>query len=86
MSHSADGVGIALCSLLAALLSSETYGRATYWPLWALPWLLILVLLLLALLGTDEAALQAARLQRSRALCRALKQIGREAPMSSASG
>jgi hypothetical protein len=64
----------------AALLSSETYGGAAYWPLWALPWLLILGgYFYLPYWGTGEAALQAARLQRAERYARALKQIGREA-------
>jgi len=35
-------LGLLYAPSFAALLSSETYGGATYWPLWALPWLLIL--------------------------------------------
>jgi hypothetical protein len=73
-------LGLLYAPSFAALLSSETYGGATYWPLWALPWLLILAgYIYLRYWGTGEAALQAARLQRAERYARALKQIGREA-------
>jgi len=73
-------LGLLFAPSFAALLSSETYGGATYWPLWALPWLLILGgYLYLHYWGTGEAALQAARLQRAEHYARALKQNGREA-------
>src|SRR5262245_45472974 len=35
-------LGLLYAPSFAALLSSETYGGAAYWPLWGLPWLLIL--------------------------------------------
>lgn len=73
-------MGLLFAPSFAALLSSEIYGGATYWPLWALPWLLILGgYLYLRYWGTGEAALQAARLQRAEHYARALKQNGREA-------
>jgi hypothetical protein len=74
-------LGLLYAPSFAALLSSETYGGAPYWPLWALPWLLILGgYFYLRYWGTGEAALQAAKLQRAERYARALKQIGREAP------
>jgi hypothetical protein len=73
-------MGLLYAPSFAALLSSETYGGATYWPLWGLPWLLILGgYVYLRYWGTGEAALQAAKLQRADRYARALKQIGREA-------
>ncbi|NWF72294.1 MAG: hypothetical protein HXY51_04490 [Nitrospirae bacterium] len=73
-------LGLLYALPFAALLSGETYGGAAYWPLWALPWLLILGgYVYLRHWGTGEAALQAARLQRAERYARALKQIGREA-------
>jgi hypothetical protein len=74
-------LGLLYAPSFAALLSSETYGGEIYWPLWALPWLLILGGYgYLRYWGTGEAALQAARLQRAERYARALKQVGREAP------
>ena len=73
-------LGLLYAPSFAALLNSETYGGTTYWPLWALPWLLILAgYVYLRYWGTGEAALQAARLQQAERYARALKQIGREA-------
>lgn len=73
-------LGLLYAPSCAALLSSETYGGASYWPLWALPWLLILGGYgYLHYWGTGEAALQAARIQRAERYAHALKQIGREA-------
>jgi hypothetical protein len=73
-------LGLLYAPSFAALLSSETYGGAAYWPLWALPWLLILGGYgYLRNWGAAEAALRAARLQRAERYARALKQIGREA-------
>lgn len=73
-------LGLLYALPFAALLSGETYGGAAYWPLWALPWLLILGgYVYLRYWGTGEAALQTARLQRAERYARALKQIGREA-------
>ena len=74
-------LGLLYAPSFAALLSSETYGGEAYWPLWALPWLLILGGYgYLRHWGTGEAILRAARLQRAERYARALKQIGREAP------
>ncbi|MEK6762099.1 MAG: hypothetical protein AABY96_05235 [Nitrospirota bacterium] len=73
-------LGLLYAPSFAALLSSDTYGSPTYWPLWAAPWLLILGGYgYLRYWGTGEAALQKAKLQRADRYARALKQIGREA-------
>jgi hypothetical protein len=73
-------MGLLYAPSFAALLSSETYGGAAYWPLWGLPWLLILGgYFYLRYWGTGEAALKAAKIQRADRYARALKQIGREA-------
>ena len=73
-------LGLLYAPSFAALLSSETYGGAAYWPLWGLPWLLILGGYgYLRYWGAGEAALKAAKLQRADRYARALKQIGREA-------
>ncbi len=73
-------LGLLYAPSCAALLSSETYGGVSYWPLWALPWLLILGGYgYLHYWGTGEAALQEARIQRAERYAHALKQIGREA-------
>jgi hypothetical protein len=73
-------LGLLYAPSFAALLSSETYGGAAYWPLWGLPWLLILGGYgYLRYWGVGEAALQAAKLQRADRYARALKLIGKEA-------
>jgi hypothetical protein len=73
-------LGLLYAPSFTALLSSETYGGAAYWPLWALPWLLIIAGYgYLHFWGTGDAAMQVARLQRAERYARALKQIGREA-------
>jgi len=73
-------LGLLYAPSFAALLSSDTYGGSTYWPLWALPWLLILGGYgYLRYWGTGEAAVKAAKLQRADRYAHALKQIGREA-------
>jgi hypothetical protein len=73
-------LGLIFAPSFAALLSSETYGGMAYWPLWGLPWLLVLGgYIYLRYWGTGEVALQAARLQRAEHYTHALKQIGREA-------
>ena len=72
-------LGLLYAPSFAALLSSEAYGGMTYWPLWALPWLLIVGgYCYLRYWGTGEAAVHAAKLQRADRYARALKQIGRE--------
>jgi hypothetical protein len=73
-------LGLLYAPSFAALLSSETYGGAAYWPLWGLPWLLILGGYgYLRYWGAGEAALKEAKLQRADRYARALKLIGREA-------
>ena len=73
-------LGLLYAPSFAALLSSETYGGAAYWPLWGLPWVLILGGYgYLRYWGAGEAALKEAKLQRADRYARALKQIGREA-------
>ena len=72
-------MGLLYAPSFAALLSSETYGGAAYWPLWGLPWLLILGgYVYLRYWGTGEAALKEAKLQRADRYASALKQNGRE--------
>ena len=73
-------LGLLYAPSFAALVSSETYGGAAFWPLWALPWLLILAgYFHLRYWGAGETALRTARLQRAERYARALKLIGREA-------
>ena len=60
--------------------SSETYGEAAYWPLWAMPWAVILVgYCYLRYWGASASLLNDARLQRAERYARALKPIGKEA-------
>jgi len=73
-------LGLLYAPSFAALLSSDTYGGPTYWPLWASPWLLILAgYFYLRYWGVGEAAVKASKLQRADRYARALKQIGKEA-------
>ena len=63
-------LGLLYAPSFAALLSSETYGGAAYWPLWALPWLLDSGwLFLLALLGHRRGRPAGSQTSTSRALC-----------------
>ena len=64
----------------ATLVSSETYGDADYWFLWAMPWAVIVAgYLYLRYWGASESILNDARLQRAERYARALKPIGKEA-------
>ncbi|MDP1946208.1 MAG: hypothetical protein Q8L77_01800 [Nitrospirota bacterium] len=72
-------LGLLYAPSFATLISSETYGGTAYWPLWALPWLLILAgYFRLRYWGPGETTLRTARLQRAERYARALKVIGRE--------
>ena len=63
-------LGLLYAPSFAALISSETYGGAAYWPLWALPWLLILAgYFHLRYWGAGETALRSSPTSTSRALC-----------------
>ncbi len=73
-------LGLLYAPSFATLISSETYGGTAHWPLWALPWLLILAgYFYLRYWGAGETDLRTARLQRAERYARALKVIGREA-------
>ena len=64
----------------ATLVSSEMYGDADYWFLWAMPWAVIVAgYLYLRYWGASESILNDARLQRAERYARALKPIGKEA-------
>ncbi len=73
-------LGLLYAPSFATLVSSETYGGATYWPLWAMPWCLILLgYLYLRYRGPNNSTLQEARLGRAERYARALKPVGKEA-------
>jgi hypothetical protein len=73
-------LGLLYAPSFATLISSETYGDGTYWPLWAMPWALILAgYVHLRYWGPSESTLNEARLQRAERYARALKPIGKEA-------
>jgi hypothetical protein len=64
----------------ATLVSSETYGEADYWLLWAMPWAVVVAgYLYLRYWGANASILNDARLQRAERYARALKPIGKEA-------
>ena len=64
----------------ATLVSSDIYGEAVYWPLWAMPWVIILTgYFYLRYWGASTSLLNDARLQRAERYARALKPIGKEA-------
>jgi len=63
----------------ATLVSSETYGEADYWLLWAMPWAVVVAgYLYLRYWGANASILNDARLQRAERYARALKPIGKE--------
>ena len=73
-------LGLLYAPSFATLISSETYGASTYWPLWAAPWGMILIgYFYLRYWGASESTLNEARLQRAERYARALKPIGKEA-------
>ncbi|HEX6948962.1 MAG TPA: hypothetical protein VF127_05135 [Nitrospira sp.] len=64
----------------ATLVSSEMYGEADYWLLWAMPWAVVVAgYLYLRYWGASASILNDARLQRAERYARALKPIGKEA-------
>lgn len=73
-------LGLFYAPSFATLISIETYQGATYWPLWAMPWVLIFAgYFHLRYWGPSGTALNEARLQRAERYARALKPIGKEA-------
>jgi hypothetical protein len=73
-------LGLLYAPSFATLVSSETYGQAAYWPLWAMPWAIILAgYFYLRYSGASASLLNDARLQRAERYARALKPIGKEA-------
>jgi hypothetical protein len=73
-------LGLLYAPSFATLISSETYGDSTYWPLWAMPWAMILIgYVYLRYWGASESSLNEASLQRAERYARALKPIGKEA-------
>ena len=73
-------LGLLYAPSFATLVSSETYGDAAYWPLWAMPWALIVMgYFYLRYWGASTSLLNDARLQRAERYARALKPIGKEA-------
>lgn len=73
-------LGLLYAPSFATLVSSDLYGEAAYWPLWAMPWVIILTgYLYLRYWGTSTSLLNDARLQRAERYARALKPIGKEA-------
>ena len=73
-------LGLLYAPSFATLVSSDIYGEAAYWPLWAMPWLIILTgYFYLRYWGASTSLLNDARLQRAERYARALKPIGKEA-------
>jgi hypothetical protein len=73
-------LGLIFAPPFAVLISSDTYGESAWWPLWCVPWLLMLVgYIKLRYWGPTPASLSEARLQRAERYARALKPIGKEA-------
>jgi hypothetical protein len=73
-------LGLLYAPSFATLVSSETYGQTAYWPLWGMPWVLIMAgYLYLRYWGPGASLLNEARLQRAERYARALKPIGKEA-------
>jgi hypothetical protein len=73
-------LGLLYAPSFATLVSSEQYGDAAYWPLWTLPWaVIVLGYVYLRYWGANTSLLHDARLQRAERYARALKPIGKEA-------
>lgn len=73
-------LGLLYAPSFATLVSSDIYGEAAYWPLWAMPWVIILTgYFYLRYWGANTSLLNDARLQRAERYARALKPIGKEA-------
>jgi hypothetical protein len=73
-------LGLLYAPSFATLVSSDIYGEAVYWPLWAMPWVIILTgYCYLRYWGASTSLLNDARLQRAERYARALKPIGKEA-------
>jgi hypothetical protein len=73
-------LGLLYAPSCATLVSSDTYGQAAYWPLWAMPWGLIAIgYFYLRYWGANSSVLNDARLQRAERYARALKPIGKDA-------
>ncbi len=73
-------LGLLYAPSFGTLVSSETYGGSAYWPLWAMPWGLILLgYVSLRYWGPSDSMLQEARLGRAERYARALRPMGKEA-------
>jgi hypothetical protein len=72
-------LGLIYAPSFAALVFSEQYGGSSYWPLWAAPWLAILLgYVVLHRWGPGPADLHELRVHRAARYAKALKLIGRE--------
>ncbi|HEU4683856.1 MAG TPA: hypothetical protein VFS39_05075, partial [Nitrospira sp.] len=72
-------LGLIYAPSFATLVTSETYRGAGYWPLWTMPWVLMVGgYFYLRYWGPTDASLHEARLQRAERYARALKPIGKE--------
>ncbi|HJT19264.1 MAG TPA: hypothetical protein VJ746_02260 [Nitrospira sp.] len=73
-------LGLLYAPSFATLISSEPYQGAGYWPLWGMPWVLMVAgYFYLRYWGPGDMTLHEARLQRAERYARALKPIGKEA-------
>jgi len=73
-------LGLLYAPSFATLVGSDTYQGLAFWPLWAMPWLLIVAgYFWLRYGGPSAASLNEARLRRAERYARALKPIGKEA-------
>ncbi len=72
-------LGLLYAPSYAVLISSDPYAGMLYWPLWSMPWLVILYgYFSLRYWGLSDEALHQARLQRAERYARALKPMGKE--------
>lgn len=72
-------LGLLYAPSYAVLISSDQYAGMLYWPLWSMPWLVILYgYFSLRYWGLSDEALHQARLQRAERYARALKPMGKE--------
>jgi len=72
--------GLLYAPSFATLVTNDTYGGSTYWALWTLPWVMIVLgYVYLRYRGPNDSTLQEMRIGRAERYTRAMKPMGKEA-------
>ncbi|MGQ0812756.1 MAG: hypothetical protein ACT4OO_16230 [Nitrospiraceae bacterium] len=72
-------LGLLYAPSFGALVTADTYGGMQFWPLWTVPWIMVVGgHVALRRWGPAESGLREARLQRAERYARAMKPIERE--------